>query len=174
MKNSIRFEIFSEKNNSWVDFSKYTVFTTSFAQFLDQRLDEMTLTMVRVPYSYFEPLTRARITFIVDGRDNMFKTTSSATAYQSTLDSRKGITVTPLLNQETKTIGQEYSIEFFIVEDTALRFPMTTKTVRKLNGNITIKTYTHELSLMETTKFLECFIGDTVTFTNTLGKNYFA
>ena len=107
------------------------------------------------------PMTEAKITFTC-------KRGKFPSSFTDKLSARSDVSseVTQSYNAETKEITQTYSVFCVLANDSAFRQPIfeTDK-----NGN---KLYKHDFYLIETTKILEGFIGDNLTFTNALGTNY--
>ena len=110
--------------------------------------------------------------FEVSSGDKKFK---NALAFNQRLNQRRGINV---ITDQSRLVGhntirQTYTINMFIAEDNSTQYPIYVHEIKRKSGNMQQKTYSHELYLIERTKFLESFVGDNLTFTNTLGRSYF-
>ena len=114
-----------------VDYSKKLVLPIDIGQFLDERLDEINLSLRCTKKDYFMPGTIAILTL----KNNLYF-------------------------GNYKELLEEKTLRFIIANDKAVEMP---------NGS---GFYNHELYLIEETKYLECFVCDTLTFTNVKGSNY--
>lgn len=156
---NIKFEAFSAKANVWEDLTKYLVFSVKNGFQLDEQLDECFLTLFACPY-IFQPNTLTRLTI----------TLKTAAKYANSsittkLQERKGIDVTTEYNND-KTVKQYVTLHYIVANDSVFRQPIFTK---DKNGK---ELYKHDLHLIEATKLLEGFIGDNLSFTNSLGDSF--
>ena len=139
-----------------VDFTKYAVYPLKWGNLLDERLDEAYVTLKFVPKSLqdgaFRPLSLAKIVI----------SNTPDTNQESEQDEVFGIDQN--LNQITHRLTQTTNKRFLVARDTVYNNP--------IGGNFD----THELYIIEETKFLEAFICDTLTFRNALlnrfGQSY--
>lgn len=139
-----------------VDFTKYAVYPLKWGNLLDERLDEAYVTLKFVPKSLqdgaFRPLSLAKIVI----------SNTPDTNQEGEQDEVFGIDQN--LNQITHRLTQTTNKRFLVARDTVYNNP--------IGGNFD----THELYIIEETKFLEAFICDTLTFRNALlnrfGQSY--
>ena len=140
----------------FTDFTDYAIYPLKWANLLDERLDEATLTLKFVPKSkqngVFRPLSVVKLTI-----------TNSPDTYQT--------------EKQPEVAGVRQAIsEKRLIQFTNKRFIVAKDTVynNPIGGNFD----THELYIIEETKFLEAFICDTLTFRNALlnrfGQSYTA
>ena len=141
-----------------VDYTKYAVYPLKWGNLLDERLDEAYVTLKFVPKSLqdgaFRPLSLAKIVI----------SNTPDTNQEGEQDEVFGIDQN--LNQITHRLTQTTNKRFLVARDTVYNNP--------IGGNFD----THELYIIEETKFLEAFICDTLTFRNALlnrfGQSYAA
>ena len=139
-----------------VDYTKYAVYPLKWGNLLDERLDEAYVTLKFVPKSLqdgaFRPLSLAKIVI----------SNTPDTNQEGEQDEVFGIDQN--LNQITHRLTQTTNKRFLVARDTVYNNP--------IGGNFD----THELYIIEETKFLEAFICDTLTFRNALlnrfGQSY--
>lgn len=139
-----------------IDYTKYAVYPLKWGNLLDERLDEAYVTLKFVPKSLqdgaFRPLSLAKIVI----------SNTPDTNQESEQDEVFGIDQN--LNQITHRLTQTTNKRFLVARDTVYNNP--------IGGNFD----THELYIIEETKFLEAFICDTLTFRNALlnrfGQSY--
>lgn len=139
-----------------IDYTKYAVYPLKWGNLLDERLDEAYVTLKFVPKSLqdgaFRPLSLAKIVI----------SNTPDTNQESEQDEVFGIDQN--LNQITHRLTQTTNKRFLVARDTVYNNP--------IGGNFG----THELYIIEETKFLEAFICDTLTFRNALlnrfGQSY--
>lgn len=150
--NKYTVEIYNPKSKSWDPYR--AVFPLKFANLLDERLDEAEVFIKRVPLQYFLPQTKVRITL---------KNTPPAKFTQEDFEriqaraETDGITYT---YNPDKTITETLVINMLVASDSSNEVP---------SGS---GYFDHQLYLIERTKFMERFIGDSITFTNALGNDY--
>lgn len=141
-----------------IDFTNYAVYPLKWGNLLDERLDEAYVTLKFVPKSLqdgaFRPLSLAKIVI----------SNTPDTNQEGEQDEVFGIDQN--LNQITHRLTQTTNKRFLVARDTVYNNP--------IGGNFD----THELYIIEETKFLEAFICDTLTFRNALlnrfGQSYAA
>lgn len=141
-----------------VDYTKYAVYPLKWGNLLDERLDEAYVTLKFVPKSLqdgaFRPLSLVKIVI----------SNTPDTIQEGEQDEVFGIDQN--LNQITHRLTQTTNKRFLVARDTVYNNP--------IGGNFD----THELYIIEETKFLEAFICDTLTFRNALlnrfGQSYTA
>lgn len=131
------------------DYTKKVVFPLKWADLLDERLDEARITLKNVLLQTpFRPLSEVVITLINSPECKVigYKQNSGnlAQKYDST----------------THRLTQTMIKRYIVANDTVNEYPVGTKL------------HTHELYIIEETKLLEGFIGDSLSFTNPLGSNY--
>lgn len=139
-----------------IDFTNYAVYPLKWGNLLDERLDEAYVTLKFVPKSLqdgaFRPLSLAKIVI----------SNTPDTNQEGEQDEVFGIDQN--LNQITHRLTQTTNKRFLVARDTVYNNP--------IGGNFD----THELYIIEETKFLEAFICDTLTFRNALlnrfGQSY--
>lgn len=139
-----------------VDYTKYAVYPLKWGNLLDERLDEAYVTLKFVPKSLqdgaFHPLSLVKIVI----------SNTPDTNQEGEQDEVFGIDQN--LNQITHRLTQTTNKRFLVARDTVYNNP--------IGGNFD----THELYIIEETKFLEAFICDTLTFRNALlnrfGQSY--
>lgn len=139
-----------------IDFTNYAVYPLKWGNLLDERLDEAYVTLKFVPKSLqdgaFRPLSLAKIVI----------SNTPDTIQEGEQDEVFGIDQN--LNQITHRLTQTTNKRFLVARDTVYNNP--------IGGNFD----THELYIIEETKFLEAFICDTLTFRNALlnrfGQSY--
>lgn len=139
-----------------IDLTNYAVYPLKWGNLLDERLDEAYVTLKFVPKSLqdgaFRPLSLAKIVI----------SNTPDTNQDSEQDEVFGIDQN--LNQITHRLTQTTNKRFLVARDTVYNNP--------IGGNFD----THELYIIEETKFLEAFICDTLTFRNALlnrfGQSY--
>jgi len=118
-----------------VNYSRKLVLPFDVSRFLDERLDEVNISLRAVKKEYFKPLSVVEFTL-----HNLLYYGQPKPHYTEML--------------------AEPKLRFLVAVDNVTENP---------NGK---GFYDHELYLIEETKYLECFICDTVTFTNDMGRTY--
>lgn len=143
-----------------VDYSKYVVSPLKMGDLLDEQLDEVNVTLKYINKEYFEPLTSVKI---------VIKNKPEAAASKEMLDdilSRSDYEFTGNTStdghltayEQGVGIEQYYTKCFIVASDNAVEVPAG-------SGR-----FIHELYLIERTKIMEGFIGDSLTFTNPTEK----
>lgn len=120
-----------------------------FANLLDERLDEGYIVLKHLEKQEpFRPFTLVEIEFINDNK--AFRTVKKA--YDDTDITQEIVAPTGRLSHLRQT-KKEY---FFIADDDVTNYP---------NGS---EFYNHSLYIIELSKILERFMGDSITFTNVI------
>lgn len=136
------------------DYTRKVVFPFKFADLLDERLDEAYLSMKNLKLETpFQPLSLVEIELVCVGEQKVsgIKETTRSDIAQS-------------YNNENHILTQTMSKRYVVATDKVNEYPV---------GNpVGSKLYTHDLYIIEETKILEGFIGDSLSFTNALGNNY--
>ena len=149
--NNFKLEIFDYKQDKYIEYTT-AVFPLKFANLLDERLDEAQVMLKRVNVEFFQPFTDVKITIV-----------NSPSAKYNSAQRVKERAETDLLikhDENTKRITETMVINYVIANDKSIESPIG-------SGK-----YNHELYLIELTKKLEAYIGDSITFTNPLGNVY--
>lgn len=137
-----------------------------YGDLLDEQLDELNITLKLSEEEHFKPLTpvELEITEVCPARLNweMVKEILAASDYDWTIDETTKSATAPgfKISLNGTTLTEVLKKDYIIASDNSLEIPLG-------SGR-----FTHELYLIELTKYLEGFIGDTLTFTNPLGNNY--
>lgn len=165
--NNCKVEIY--ENKQWVDYTKHMIASFKYSNLLDEQLDEGTITLKKVlNKAYFKPMTRVRITITNSPlaiysqemanniRLNSDLNFSLVNGEYKSYDGR----TTFAYDSNTKRITITAIKDFLVANDNGIENPVG-------SGK-----YDHEMYLIEQTKYLERFIGDSITFTNALGKTY--
>lgn len=125
---------------------KASPYGAKFGNLLDERLDEGYITLKHLKQEQpFRPFTLVKI-----------ELTNANTAFRSKIKEYSGDDITQSLSKNMLTqTKEEY---FFVADDNVTNYP---------NGS---EFYNHSIYLIEITKILERFIGDSITFTNPLNN----
>ena len=150
--NNYKVEIYDDITKSFVDYTKYALNPIRHADLLDEQLDESSLTMKQVPAEIFQPLTYVKITH-TNISEGIFSDT-----YLERIKKRSDRTTT--ITIDNGKVTETLALFYVIANDNSIEVPIG-------SGR-----YDHTLYLIELTKILEGFIGDSITFTNALGNNY--
>ena len=151
--NNYKVEIYDDITKSFVDYTKYALNPIRHADLLDEQLDESSLTMKQVPAEIFHPLTYVKITH-TNISEGIFSDT-----YLERIKKRSDRT-SPITVDDNGKVTETLALFYVIANDNSIEVPIG-------SGR-----YDHTLYLIELTKILEGFIGDSITFTNALGNNY--
>lgn len=151
--NNYKVEIYDDITKSFVDYTKYALNPIRHADLLDEQLDESSLTMKQVPAEIFHPLTYVKITH-TNISEGIFSDT-----YLERIKKRSDRATTITVDDNGK-VTETLALFYVIANDNSIEVPIG-------SGR-----YDHTLYLIELTKILEGFIGDSITFTNALGNNY--
>ena len=150
--NNYKVEIYDDITKSFVDYTKYALNPIRHADLLDEQLDEASLTMKQVPAEIFHPLTYVKITH-TNISEGIFSDT-----YLERIKKRSDRTTT--ITIDNGKVTETLALFYVIANDNSIEVPIG-------SGR-----YDHTLYLIELTKILEGFIGDSITFTNAFGNNY--
>ena len=150
-----------------VDYSKYVVSPVKLGNLLDERLDEVNITLRYVDKPYFEPQTLVRVN-ITNAPEAAYSSEMARNILKtSDYDFTERITDKYLSSDghleavyEGGTFTQLYVKYFIVANDNA---------IETIPGS---GRFEHEIYLIERTKFFEGFIGDSITFTNPNAKTY--
>ena len=151
--NNYKVEIYDDITKSFVDYTKYALNPIRHADLLDEQLDEASLTMKQVLAEIFQPLTYVKITH-TNISEGIFSDT-----YLERVKKRSDRTTTITVDDNGK-VTETLALFYVIANDNSIEVPIG-------SGR-----YDHTIYLIELTKILEGFIGDSITFTNALGNNY--
>nr|DAH74382.1 MAG TPA: hypothetical protein [Caudoviricetes sp.] len=151
--NNYKVEIYDDITKSFVNYTKYALNPIRHADLLDEQLDEASLTMKQVPAEIFQPLTYVKITH-TNISEGIFSDT-----YLERIKKRSDRTTTITVDDNGK-VTETLALFYVIANDNSIEVPIG-------SGR-----YDHTIYLIELTKILEGFIGDSITFTNALGNNY--
>lgn len=151
--NNYKVEIYDDITKSFVDYTKYALNPIRHADLLDEQLDEASLTMKQVPAEIFQPLTYVKITH-TNISEGIFSDT-----YLERIKKRSDRTTAITVDDNGK-VTETLALFYVIANDNSIEVPVG-------SGR-----YDHTIYLIELTKILEGFIGDSITFTNALGNNY--
>lgn len=149
--NNFEVKILNPKTGVKTDATPYAVFPLKVANLLDEQLDEANLTLKGIDIGYLQPFTEIeiKIRHIVD----CVLTDAQYSAIVGACE-LSGIAVDESSRSETLTLTM------VVANDRAVEVPVG-------SGR-----YNHEVYLIERTKLLERFIGDSITFSNPLGSQY--
>ena len=151
--NNIEVAFFNEETKLWQDLTPYCVLPFKFSNLLDEQLDEAELQLTRVPSSItFAPQTKFKIKIVNNPKA---KYPFNDYLFPPNLITYEGITTS---KQQDNSFKCEKEILMLVAEDNATEYP---------SGS---NKYNHNIYLIEITKLLEGFIGDSITFTNSLGQ----
>ena len=153
------FEIYNFEIGDWEDYTKYAIFPPKFSDLLDETLDEFRLDLKLCPIPYFEPNSLVRISLINTPSAKYDEETANEIIARSSGLCQVGY------DTNTKQITSSFTRYMLISSD----FSSMEMKLKNKNGD---NVYTHELSLIELTKLAESFIGDSISFTNSLGRDF--
>lgn len=167
--NNFTFEIFDFNTKTYTDYTAFAVFPFSFANLLDEQLDEAQITLKGLPKTYTHPITGVTV-----NNGEVFKPfticrVGLANAPKCVLTEEQNNAIVENKNNSDWTYGYDsinkkrYEFNerlFFVANDRAVEKPVG-------SGR-----YNHDIYLIELTKITERYIGDNLTFTNSLGSNY--
>lgn len=155
--NNFKIEIY--KNKIWVDYTSKCVFPLKIADFLDEQLDEVNLFIKNTSTEYFEPQTIFAIT-LVNYPECVLSDSDIENIKARSQNSDIEYTTIETGNADGKRLKETITKYFILATDNSVEKPIG-------SGK-----FEHQIYLIELTKILEGFIGDSITFTNTLGNNY--
>ena len=150
-------DVLNEDTNQWE--RQRCVFPLKWADFLDERLDEIEILPKAITKEYFNPLQIIRIR-ITNAPEGVFSQRQF-----DYINSRKSRNTNLTYDSVTKKITETIETYYLVASDNSLEL----LGVKTNNG---LKTYKHELYGIELTKIMECFVGDSIIFTNALGHKY--
>ena len=151
--NNYKVEIYDDITKAFVDYTKYALNPIRHADLLDEQLDEASLTMKQVPAEIFQPLPYVKITH-TNISEGIFSDT-----YLERVKKRSD-RITTITVDDNGKVTETLALFYVIANDNSIEVPVG-------SGR-----YDHTIYLIELTKILEGFIGDSITFTNALGNNY--
>lgn len=152
---NFKIQVYNHASKTYTDYTPFAVFPLKVANLLDEQLDEINLTLKGVSVEYFKPLTEFKIE--ITNKPDCLLTPAQKTAIRA----NQGLEVTLTeLSANASKIEETHTITMVVANDRAVEVPVG-------SGR-----YNHEIYLIEQTKILERFIGDSLTFTNPLGNNY--
>lgn len=151
--NSFEVKIYNEVLKVWEDYTRKAVFPLKKAEFLDERLDEVQLTLKHIKREYFNPLTLVKIAF-----NNSPEAKYLNGDLVKNRSENKDVDV--WFNPGTNRIIERLEQTFIVSSDNGIENPIGSGL------------YNHEIRMIESTKIMEGFIGDSITFTNVLGSVY--
>lgn len=137
-----------------------------YGDLLDEQLDELNISLKLSEEEHFKPLTpvELEITEVCPAKLNweMVKEILAASDYEWTINETTKSATAPgfKVSLNGTTLTEVLKKDYIIANDNSIEVPFASKH------------YTHEIYLIELTKYLEGFIGDTITFTNPLGNSY--
>lgn len=167
--NTVKFEVYNKKNKTFIDYSAFLTLPYKFADLLDEQLDEAKVELIGLPKAYVHPITNETIeTAEVFNPFTLCRITIStspecvlSTELNALIDKNaNNSNYFAELSKETKKRSEQRTLFFYVANDSSLEKPIG-------SGQ-----YNHTLYLIELTKIAERFIGDNLTFTNSLGDNY--
>lgn len=182
--NRTKVEIMDMDSGEFTDYTDYLVNDYKEAELLDEQLDEATITLKRVNFEFLNPLTIVRITI------ENFPEAKFTRGYFTNLLLNSDIEINGDVADtsrdrfyskdrkyhfeyfpQDKRILQTKTINYIVANDNAVKVLLASEVItngqaQKVNLN------NHELYLIELTKILEGFIGDSLSFTNALGNDY--
>lgn len=147
--NNFEVKIINPKTGVKTDATAYAVFPLKVANLLDEQLDEANLTLKGIDIEYLQPFTEIeiKIRHIVD-------CVLTDAQYSAIVEARE------LPNVDIYSMREVATLTMVVANDRAIEVPVG-------SGR-----YNHEVYLIEQTKLLERFIGDSITFSNPLGSQY--
>ena len=151
-----KFEIWN--GSAWEDYSSTMNYPLKSSDLLDEQLDEVEIFLKSVSREYFRPMTLCRLT-ITTTPETKFPT-QSAPAPEITGVERTWTAVSSGGTTLYYTLTETLTKPFIIANDKAIEYPIG-------SGR-----FNHELYLIEATKIMEGYIGDTLMFTNPQGNVY--
>ena len=144
------------------DCTSYVVSPLKMGNLLDERLDEVNLTLRYISTPYFEPQTLVKIYIVNNPEANYNAEMADDILKESDYNFSNGVSSDGHLSQifYSSRIRQTYTKYFIVASDNASEI---------IPGS---GRFEHEIYLIERTKLLEGFIGDSLTFTNPSAKIY--
>lgn len=144
------------------DYTSYVVSPLKMGNLLDERLDEVNLTLRYISEPYFEPQTLVKIYITNNPEANYNAEMADDILKESDYNFSNGVSSDGHLKQilDSSRIRQTYTKYFIVASDNASEI---------IPGS---GRFEHEIYLIERTKLLEGFIGDSLTFTNPTATVY--
>lgn len=152
--NKFSFLIHNRVTGIYEDYSAYATNPVKHSELLDEQLDEGFITLKRCPLYSIEPMTEVRIIHTTESA-GIFSDAYYAKILSQSEDNGTVMTFSAGKITETRTL------DYIVANDTVIEVPSG-------SGR-----YDHQLYLIELTKILEGFIGDSITFTNPKGRDFF-
>lgn len=149
-----KIEFYDEQKKTYVDYTECAVFPLKLADMLDEQLDEGNVTLKQCDKPYFNPLTLVKIT--ITNTPEVKFSASDIERFKAQMETKTTLTY----DSETKRITETRTLEMIVASDNAIEQPIGSGL------------YNHEIYLIELTKILEGYIGDSISFTNALGNDY--
>ena len=149
-----KIEFYNETKEEYEDYTENAIFPLKTANLLDEQLDECSVTLKQANTPFFRPLTLVKIT-IVNKPEALF---TQADFEEFTAKKENDCIIK--YNSQTKQITETKTILMVVASDNAIEVP--------INSGL----YNHDIYLIELTKIMEGYIGDSITFTNALGNDY--
>ena len=153
------FQVKILKDNQWVDYTSKCVFPLKIADFLDEQLDEVNLFIKNTSTEYFVSQTIFAIT-LVNFPECVLSDSDIENIKKRSQNSDIEYTTIKTENAKGKRLKETITKYFLLATDNSVEKPIG-------SGK-----FEHQIYLIELTKILERFIGDSITFTNALGNNY--
>lgn len=157
----IRFFIWDYDTDGWKEYTDKLVYPVKVSALLDERLDEAEVQLERMGGETLKPYTPCRIYVKTETR-RIEKALGT-----KPLIAPDGETGNEVYNQfilQGYSEGYQYQqFLMLVLNDVATQTP---RGVKDSDGNLL---YTHNLTLIETTKLLERMMGESLTFTNAKG-----
>ena len=144
------------------DYTSYVVSPLKMGNLLDERLDEVNLTLRYISEPYFEPQTLVEIYITNNPEAHYNAAMADDILKESDYNFSNGVSSDGHLKQilDSSRIKQTYTKYFIVASDNASEI---------IPGS---GRFEHEIYLIERTKLLEGFIGDSLTFTNPTATVY--
>lgn len=153
--NNFTVKIYDDKGLKWVDYSHKSVFSPKNANLLDEQLDEAYLTIKRIKESYFKPTSLVILEYIVNP-----KAKYTEDYFNREIKGKAETEVISTYDVDSHTVKETKKVIFMVASDNAIEQPVGSGL------------YNHEIYLIEATKITEGYIGESITFTNSLGSGY--
>lgn len=157
---NFKIQVYNHASKTYTDYTPFAVFPLKVANLLDEQLDEINLTLKGVSVEYFKPFTEFKIE--ITNKPDCLLTPAQKTAIRANQGLEVTLTELTELSANASKIEETHTITMVVANDRAVEVPVGSER------------YNHEIYLIEQTKILERFIGDSLTFTNPLGNNYTA
>lgn len=149
-----KIDFYNETEGKYEDYTENAIFPLKTANLLDEQLDECSVTLKQAITPFFRPLTLVRIT-IINKPEALF---TQADFEEFTAKKENDCTIE--YNSQTKQITETKTVLMVVASDNAIEVPIGSEL------------YNHDIYLIELTKIMEGYIGDSITFTNALGNDF--